>query len=366
MARMSDNDLTTNTKRRWPVFRSRHSLIAGCLAMAMACLSLLAAPSARAAVTGPGLYDNVRLSNGSWQGWEAPAQPPGATAGTSYLLGNAYVGADVHVDVVNASNQLFDNVRYSNGSWQGWEQAPQPPGTIESGSEASDGSNIFFVVDTSSGLYLGERFGDTGKWSNWATTPLPGNGVLGDLSASVTLGGVDEQVQIAVMLAGGSLWHDVYNVDFGTWQGWEEPSQVPGGDYSIAVAGMGNGNTQFMAVSQKGIVYFNIRDADGSWQGWQAPGQPPGLTLPTTTGLATVSATVDGAGNSQFILTEETDVNNDQELAYHDIRYSNGSWQGWKQLDMGCPWAVPVITAPTFAYSTTIQDAHVDEMCTQV
>jgi hypothetical protein len=366
MGRMSDKDLSRNGKRLRLRFRGRRpGVLAGFLAVAMGGLSMLAGPSAHAAVTGPGLYDNVRYANGTWAGWEPPTQPPGATAGEDFLVGNAYVGNDVHVDVVDSSGQLLDNVRYANGTWAGWHAPPQPPGTIYLARESSDGGNLFIVAYTSSGLYVVERSGPTGQWSNWATTPLPGNGVVGDLAVAVTYGTVSEQVQIAITLAGGTLEHQIYNVDFGSWTGWAKPVQIPGGDFSIAAAGTSNGNANFMAVSLKGIVYFNIRYANGTWQGWQSPSQPPNLTAATTTGLATVSAAADDAGNTQFILTEATDVNNDEDLAYHDIRYANGSWQGWNQLNLGCPWAAPIITAPTFIAATTIQDAHVDEMCVQ-
>jgi len=358
MDHMSDNDLSRNRKSHWLMFRSHwRGLIAGCLAMSIACLGMLVSIPAHAAVTGPGLYDNIRYGNGSWQGWDPPTQPPGQPPyGSVY---NTYVGADVHVDVINSSG-WWDNVRYSDGSWQGWAKPPQPPGTVYNFAETSDGYNAFFVADTGSNdLYIIERFGD-GSWSNWASTPLPGNASVGDLSATVTFG-TDEQLQIAVMLAGGSLWHNIYNVDYANWQGWAKPTQVPNGDFSIAVAGMNNGNAELMAVSGTGVLYFNIRDESGSWQGWQEPSQPPNLT----TYLGTVSASVDGDGNGQFILTEKTDANNDQWVAYHDIRYTSGSWQGWNQVNTGCPWAAPVVAAQTWTTSTGVEDAHVDEMCGQ-
>jgi len=316
-----------------------------------------AAGSAPAAAGGPRLYDNIRFSSGVWQGWEPPAVPPGTATG---VVANAYTGADVHVDVVTSSG-LWDDIRYGNGTWQGWRQPPQPPGTILKLAEAPDASaNLWLVASTTSGLYFSERAGSTGAWSQWTGIPAPGSGDVGDMSASVSAAGGLDYLQVAVVLTGGQLWHNIYSIGPGTWQGWAQPTQVPGGGASIAAAGMANGNAQFMVIGANGIAYHNIRYANGSWQGWRAlAGQPPGLQRYP----GTVSASVDSQGNAQFIITEHTDVSNDQWVAYHNIRYANGSWQGWNRLNTDGPRCAPAITLPTFTSSATIGVAHVDEIC---
>ena len=310
-------------------------------------------PPAAAAAGASQLYDNIRFSNGAWQGWAPPVQPSGGVTG---VVANAYTQADVHLDIVTSSG-LWDNIRYANGTWQGWAQPPQPPGTILKLAEAPDTSaNLWLVASTTSGLYFSERAESTGAWRQWAAIAAPGSGDIGDMSASVSANGGVDQLQVAVVLTGGQLWHNLYSIAQGTWQGWAQPAQIPGGGVSIAVAGMANGSAQFMAISASGVAYHNIRNADGTWQGWIAPSQPPGLQQ----NPGTVSASVDSPGNAQFIITEHT---NGQWAAYHNIRYVNGTWQGWIQLSTDGPRCAPVITLPTFTTSATIGVAHVDEVC---
>jgi hypothetical protein len=321
----------------------------------------MAAPSAHATITTPGVYDNIRYANGTWQGWRTPTQPPDSA--DIVQVADAYDGADVHVDAVTAAG-LYDNVRYANGTWQGWRAPAQPPGTILwfGLSEATDDAgNIWFVVGTTSGLYFTVRWDSTGAWSPWATISVPGNGVIGDVSASVD---ANDHLQVALSTAGGTLWHNIYNIDWGTWQGWQEPAQIPGGVYSIAVAGMANGDAQFMADSISGVLYHNIRYSTGTWQGWTATSQPPNLaTYPS----ATLSSGVDNNGNAQFIITEETNANSDAYVSYHNIRYADTAWQGWRQLDVGgAPWCLPEIAVPTWTATSGIPDAHLDEACQNI
>ncbi len=102
-------------------------------------------------------------------------------------MGNAYVGNDVHVDVVDSSGQLLDNVRYANGTWAGWHAPPQPPGTIYLARESSDGGNLFIVAYTSSGLYVVEPVRPHGPVEQLGHHPAPrqrsgrGPGGRGDL-----------------------------------------------------------------------------------------------------------------------------------------------------------------------------------------
>jgi hypothetical protein len=65
----------------------------------------------------------------------------------------------------------------------------------------------------------------------------------------------------------------------GGWQGWGTPTQPPGSIRDIAATGMPDGDMQLAAMDFSGqgwgYLYHDIRYADGQWQGWRQVAQPP-------------------------------------------------------------------------------------------
>jgi hypothetical protein len=301
---------------------------------ASAALLAGAVPAHAASLT---VYFNIRHSDGSWQGFQAPAQPPGG--GETIADATDAQNDSTHVDIVNTDG-LWDNVRYSNGTWQGWEQPPQPPGISDLSTLAEAGDrdgNIWFAIDTNDGLYYDYRQAG-GSWGSWTLLVAPA-GMINDLA--VATDDVSYQVQVMAVEDNGTLWHNVYSLSSRSWQGWKEPAQVPGGTWSVAAAGEVSGNVQFIAMSNAGVVYHNIRYHDGSWQGWVKPAQPhfgPGFVAYSSK----VAAAVDGDGNAQFTVSADT--------LYHTIRYVNGTWQGgWATPSSdGCGYNRLAVTTQTY------------------
>ena len=139
---------------------------AASIAMAAAAVLASVVP-AHASTSGSNVYFNIRHSNGSWQGYQQMALPPG---GCCLAISTATDSDDdtTHVDVITGSG-LWDQARNPDGSWTGWKQPPQPPGTISPFTsvpfaEAGDNvGNIWFFVRTSSGVYYDYR-ADDGEW----------------------------------------------------------------------------------------------------------------------------------------------------------------------------------------------------------
>jgi hypothetical protein len=163
--------------------------------------------------------------------------------------------------------------------------------------------------------------------------------------------------------AGGTLYHTTYNTTGGGWQNWQEPAQPPSTPQSVTAVGLNDGSAQFLVTGQDGNVYHDIRNANGTWQGWRQTAQPS----PTGSGEsqccagAIMSAAADLDGNVQFLLTYEDTGHSDRHITYHNIRYSNGTWQGWRELLNAGSYCEPKITEQAFDYEDP--EAHVDETC---
>jgi len=298
--------------------------------------AFIGALPAHADAAADSVYFNIRYSSGSWQGFQAPAQPSGCCA----AVGEASdpVNDTTHVDVVGTDG-FFDDIRSSDGSWSGWTKPPQPPDADEVSAlgEAGDAAGTIWVfLYTDYALYYDYRL-TSGTWGSWKQLALPFTQELGVSSIAVATTD-DPSDQVQVMFADDSdsdtgqvaeVWHRVYTVSSGTWTGWAQPTQVPGQALSVAAAGEVNGDVQFIALNYEGYVYHDIRYEDGKWQGWDKPAQ-----LPDPGGVSefsSVTAAADGDGNAQFVVDDATDSGSF--VLYHDIRYAAGTWQsGWEAI----------------------------------
>jgi hypothetical protein len=287
------------------------------------------------AVTYPGtvyhnIYQESANGSGKWlQGWVPPFQPPGYT-------GSVAATADGNPDetqfIADAGNNvLYHNIRFNDGNWQGWVQIPaQPPatnGAVVSVAAAADGNpdeTHFFALTTHGALYFNTRYAN-GNWQvqGWTPVPLPGGHRVASIAA--TADGNPGETQLLATTKSGTVFHNILQVVNGSdiWQGWVEPSQPAGGDVT-KVAATSDGSpdeTQFVAVNGSGTVYHDIRFSNGTWQlqGWlPIPTQPPGGEV------RAIAATYDGnPGETEFLA-----VNQNGEV-YHNIRLANRNWVGW-------------------------------------
>jgi len=313
--------------------------------MAVAAILVSSAP-AHAGVTGD-VYLNVRYTDGTWQGYETLTQPPG---GCCLNIAAAEAESDdTHIDVITGTG-LWDGSLEAGNNWSGWTQPPQPPGSFSAlgtnplAEVSDDGGGIWIFARTSSGLYV-NYINASGEWDSWNSVAMP-SGVSAVGASDIALGytqvgsenGTSPELQV-MLDNNGILWHQVYSFNTGTWSGWAKPSQVPGDAEAIAAAGDTSDNVQFIATTYSGVVYHDIRYANGSWQGWAKPPQPtyppPAGTVPLAGGI---SAAVDGGGLAEFTLAPAQYPQSPSSFL-HSVRNANGSWQS--------SWMAPPGTLPS-------------------
>lgn len=117
------------------------------------------------------------------------------------------------------------------------------------------------------------------------------------------------------------LLHSIRRPD-GSWQQVGDVGgqiHVPGPVRAVAAAGSGNGDVQFVFVTEDGHLWHTIRYAAGAGS-WAPLGDVEGqIHVPGP--VRAVAAAAAGDGDVQVIFTTE-----DGRL-WHTIRYANGSWQ---------------------------------------
>jgi len=275
------------------------------------------------------MYHDVRNANGTWQpqGW---AIPPGST-GFQRVAEDAMPGGSTQFVGVTSSGVLEHNIRFANGSWQGWDALSQPGVTVTNADIAGMPNGSSQIVEsTTGGAMLHDIRNANGSWQSqgWAYI---GTGTSASMAAIT--GMPNGSSQLVAVASTGQLMHNIRFAN-GSWQGWKLVAiDVISKDLlftSADIAGMPDGSAQIVVdtpnseAGSPNCVYHSIRYANGSWQpqGFVSVGAPYGSTVTSITAMPD--------GSAQFV---DLDLWGGTTI-YHDVRNANGSWQrqGWAQL----------------------------------
>lgn len=219
------------------------------------------------------------------------------------------------VIAVTTSGKLEHNIRYADGSWQGWRVVTEPAGvTVTYASISSEWNGTAQLVEVlSDGTIRHDIRYVNGAWQSqgWGN---PGGSDIAQVSIATLSNGAAPfpgSAQLVAVTKTGALEHNIRYAD-GSWQGWR--TVTPSGVKNASIAGMNDGSTQLLEVNSRGQLLHDIRYANGAWQpqGWSPLGGESVIQASITgTDIAFVSA-----------VTSEASIE-------WDTRYNNGGWSGW-------------------------------------
>ncbi|MFI6604201.1 glycoside hydrolase domain-containing protein [Nonomuraea sp. NPDC050536] len=249
-------------------------------------------------------------------------------------ISKPYATTSQLVAVGNDGN-VYHDIRNGTGTWQGWRAVAgyeggatfaAPGGVAIAG--AKGGSSQLVAIGNGNGLYHNIRHTDS-SWQGWA--PL---GLTGSQCAIAAM--PDGSAQVLAVDGSGNVTHNIRYTS-GSWQGFSELPGTAGGAHfqvgrsntGIAITGMPDGSSQVLAYGNDNAAYHNIRYGNGTWQGWKA--LPGAFNATTFSGSAFAIAGM-GDGSAQLLA-----IGNDGNL-YHNIRYPNGTWQGWRSMGFAGHW----------------------------
>ncbi|RJQ68001.1 DUF1906 domain-containing protein [Pseudonocardiaceae bacterium YIM PH 21723] len=297
-------------------------------------------------------YHATRLSDGNWTDWvpskgiDGAAEFRGSVTGITALPDNS-----AQVAGVGADGNVYHNIRFANGTWQGWGALPGYDGgtRFQASSVAiaglPDKSAQVVAIGNDGNLYDTVRLPD-GNWRAWA--PLAGYGGAPRFGASAVAvtGLADGTGQLVAVGNDGNVYHAVRRAD-GTVTGWAPVTGYDGAARfaatAVSISGLPDKSAQLLAIGNDGNVYHNIRFANGTWQGW---GPLPGYDGGVKFAASAVAITGVAGGSAQLLA-----VGNDGRI-YHNIRFADGNWQGWGQVrgpGGAAGFAASAVTAAGFA-----------------
>jgi hypothetical protein len=286
----------------------------------------------------PALSHNIHNADNSYQGWST-VEGNGGAAYFDVALGGAVNDASIAAlpdgstqsVAIGEDGNLYHNIRYAGGGWQGWVAvkgnggAKYFNGTDPSITGLPNANSQLIETGDDGNLYFNIRYAD-GNWQGWAALPgIAGAKYFSDQSASIT-GMPDGSSQlIAVQSGSGETYHNIRYAN-GGWQGWipvegESGSKTfDGRDPSIT--GMPDGSSQLIEQDLGGTLMHNIRFSNGGWQGWiPVDGLYGSDSIWTGTGV--IASLPDGS--SQVFARQQDDL----DTTYVNTRNINGGWSGW-------------------------------------
>lgn len=189
-----------------------------------------------------GLFHAMRYTNGSWTAFGDVASQTGTAGYVTDVAGVGTTGGQLQILVANGYGRLYHAIRNSDGSWTRLgDVASQTgnPGRISRVAVGADVGVLQILVSTSDngGVYHAIRFAN-GTWSAMGDVKSQtGNpGWVNDVAADC---GINGELQIAVSVGEGGLFHAVRNVG-GRWTPLANVKQMtgdPGSVSQVSIAG---------------------------------------------------------------------------------------------------------------------------------
>ncbi|MGY4967502.1 hypothetical protein [Streptomyces sp. 900105245] len=197
-------------------------------------------------------YHDIRLANGTWQGWQPIPGHGAATMGASRVSLAGMPNGDVAVAVLDGSGVLYVNTRSANPapSWTGWVAAKGPTGRANFTGRAlsiaanSDGSSRIVAIDADD-IIWSITYKRDGTWGNWAMVSRDHQAYEVSLAKSDTAPGLAE-IQALILGTDGIVYFTRLSA-----QGvWDSPSKVaPLEGSMVALANIPNSGCSFALLS---------------------------------------------------------------------------------------------------------------------
>lgn len=272
-------------------------------------------------------FQTVRYPS-SWT--EVRALPGAATANTFTGTCASVAGprdGTIALLGVSVDGCLWLVHRDLGGNWRNWRQVMGPDGQPFKAREAAiadlpDGTCQMVATSTNGTLHHQTLKAD-GSLTGFV--PVPGNGKPTWTAVKADITGMpDGSSQVVTYGSDGLMYLNIRKAD-GAWGTW---TIVPGGrgyanfaGPALAITGLRDGSSQLVAIGLDGLLYHQVRHPDGRYDGFATPA---GVTTPVMS-----ASSVDIAGmpdGSAQVVAVGADGN-----VWHNIRYPD-RWQGFMRV----------------------------------
>ncbi len=280
------------------------------------------------------LFHTERRPDGSWSSMR-PLPGAGEGAGAASFAGvqSAVAGmADGSVVVLGIAldNGLWLTTVRGSATLQPWQRVAGPDGATGFTVREAD---LAAFPDGTCQIVVTALDGTTFHQQRRADGTLPGFRAVPGFSAKSRWGATkvsitampDGSAQLLSYGTDGAMYHCVRGRD-GTWTAWGRLAGYNGAPTfsgpALAITGLPDGSSQVLAIGLDGIVYHQLRRADGSWTGFRPPQGVAGPTM----GASAIGIAGTPDGSAQVVA-----VGLDGRI-WHNARRPDGSWTPFAQI----------------------------------
>lgn len=220
--------------------------------------------------TDQGLYQGVRLADGTWGGFrdvQAEAGSIGGVLASARAVAAAGLSRDTHVLAIDAAGKLRHAIRRGDGTWTAFGDVGAVAGTLGNLQQVSAVSigHELHVVALAGNKVFHTRRDAAGQWTRFGDVA----GAAGPIGAvtSVATASVGGNLH-TVAVTGGKPYHTVRDTGTGRWTGWGDMTGavgVTGPVSSVAIAGVGTDAHVVIATDNGTKQYHTVRNGAGSW-----------------------------------------------------------------------------------------------------
>ncbi|MGI5450659.1 trypsin-like serine protease [Streptomyces sp. CA-243310] len=266
---------------------------------------------------GSGLYQGIRLVDGTWTGFTDVQSKAGTVPGGVRTAAVAGMGSDTHVVALGGDGRLRHTIRKSDGSWRAFGDLSAEAGALSNITQVSTVSigNDLHVVVVAGGKVFHTQRTAAGNWSGFGDVAAAA-GPIGTVTSVATASAAGELHVGAV--TGGKVFHTIRRTT-GHWAVWGDVSRAAGATgpvTSVAMAGAGSDTHIVVATDNGTRQYHAMRYGSGIW----APFGDLKDYLGTVTAKSVGAGTVDGE--------LQVAVTTSDNRILHSIRHTDRTWVG--------------------------------------
>ncbi|MER7765138.1 trypsin-like serine protease [Streptomyces sp. NPDC097619] len=215
--------------------------------------------------SGTGLYQAVRLADGSWTGYTDVQDKAGSIGGIRSTAA-AGINGDTHVLAISTSGGLFHSLRKPDGTWSRFGDVfavANTLGSLTQVSAVSTGHDLH-VIAVADGKAFHTVRNSAGSWTPFRQV----NGTVTGVTAAATAS-VRGELQVG-LISGGKVFHSIRQTN-GNWLPWGNVNQAVGATgpvTSLAMAGTGDDTHLVISTDNGTRQYHTARNFNGSWSVW--------------------------------------------------------------------------------------------------
>jgi len=225
--------------------------------------------------TADNIYYNYQTRSGSWAGWSPVGIRVGATAISTGVIQVSRSPAiwEPYVFMINTANNVYYQVRSTNGSWRGWSPVGVGVGALAISAVTLNNKPYVSMLNSAGNIYV--NFGlSNGAWAGWSPVGIGASAV--GATPATAMAGTGSDYNIYDLAVNGQGQVNSTFGSYGNWSPWLGLGSLASGvsATSISVTSDPTSAPFAFAIGTDDNVYWIDQTRWATWSTWASLGTP--------------------------------------------------------------------------------------------